>query len=53
MAYDENLAERVRGILKRCKGVSEKKMFGGLTFNIPGQRQYVLRGRKTTPDGAY
>lgn len=36
MAYDERLAERVRGILKRRRGISEKKMFGGLAFLVNG-----------------
>ena len=36
MAYDEALAERVRGVLKRRRGVSEKKMFGGLCFLVNG-----------------
>lgn len=32
MAYDESLADRVRKILGRRRGVTEKKMFGGLAF---------------------
>ncbi|MEM8606568.1 MAG: TfoX/Sxy family protein [Myxococcota bacterium] len=36
MAYDEQLAERVRGVLKRRRGVTEKKMFGGLAFLVNG-----------------
>lgn len=32
MAYDEKLAEKVRRILKGKRGISEKKMFGGLCF---------------------
>ena len=32
MAYDEGLAERVRKALARRRGVSERKMFGGLAF---------------------
>ncbi len=34
MAYDEKLAERIRVLLKGRRGVSEKKMFGGLTFLV-------------------
>ena len=34
MAYDENLARRIREVLKRRRGVSEKKMFGGLAFMV-------------------
>ncbi len=36
MAYDEKLAERIRAVLKRRRGVSEKKMFGGLCFLVNG-----------------
>jgi len=36
MAYDEVLAGRVRKILARSKGVSERKMFGGLSFMLSG-----------------
>src|SRR5216117_1025075 len=32
MAFDENLAARIRAALGRKKGVEEKKMFGGLGF---------------------
>ncbi|MBS4028683.1 MAG: TfoX/Sxy family protein [Ignavibacteriales bacterium] len=34
MAYDEQLAERVRSILSPQKNVEEKKMMGGLTFMV-------------------
>jgi TfoX/Sxy family transcriptional regulator of competence genes len=36
MAYDEGLAERVRGILTDEAGVAEKRMFGGLAFLLRG-----------------
>lgn len=36
MSYDENLAERIRKILSRRRGVAEKKMFGGLAFMLEG-----------------
>jgi TfoX/Sxy family transcriptional regulator of competence genes len=32
MAYDERLAERVRKALARRRNISEKQMFGGLSF---------------------
>ncbi|PQO47548.1 TfoX/Sxy family protein [Blastopirellula marina] len=32
MPYDEQLAARVRGLLQRKRGVTEKRMFGGLAF---------------------
>lgn len=36
MTYDEGLAERVREAMEHLRGVSEKKMFGGLAFMIGG-----------------
>jgi TfoX/Sxy family transcriptional regulator of competence genes len=36
VAYDEQLAERLRDMLAGEPGVSEKKMFGGLAFLING-----------------
>ncbi|UUO06794.1 TfoX/Sxy family protein [Blastopirellula sp. J2-11] len=36
MPYDEQLAARVRGLLQRKRGVTEKKMFGGLAFLLNG-----------------
>jgi TfoX/Sxy family transcriptional regulator of competence genes len=36
MAYDEGLAERIRGLLDDHGGVSERQMFGGLAFLIRG-----------------
>ncbi len=36
MAYDEQLAERVRGALGEFAGLSERKMFGGLAFLVGG-----------------
>lgn len=36
MAYDETLAARVREILRDSKGLTEKKMFGGICFLING-----------------
>jgi len=36
MAYDEQLAERVRGRLTTFPGVAERKMFGGLAFLLQG-----------------
>lgn len=35
-AADEKLIARIRPILKRRKGYSEKKMFGGICFMING-----------------
>ena len=36
MAFDENLADRIRVALARKKGVEERKMFGGLCFLLHG-----------------
>ncbi len=36
MAFDERLAERIRGTLGRRKGLAEKKMFGGVAFLLNG-----------------
>ena len=36
MAYDEALADRVRVILGERRGVSERRMFGGLCFLLNG-----------------
>ena len=37
MAFDPELADRVRGVLAGVDGVTEKKMFGGLTFLLGGK----------------
>jgi TfoX/Sxy family transcriptional regulator of competence genes len=36
MAFDEGLAKRVRKVLRDRKGISERKMFGGLAFMSRG-----------------
>lgn len=36
MAYDEKLAERARRELSENRGITEKKMFGGIAFMIRG-----------------
>ncbi|WP_067841138.1 TfoX/Sxy family protein [Nocardia lijiangensis] len=36
MAYDEELAERIRDLIEPGPDVTEKKMFGGLAFLIGG-----------------
>lgn len=36
MAYDEALAERIRGILAKRDDVTETKMFGGIAFMVRG-----------------
>lgn len=36
MAYDEGLAERIRGMMASHADVTEKRMFGGLSFMLQG-----------------
>jgi TfoX/Sxy family transcriptional regulator of competence genes len=36
MAYDEQLATRIRSLLADRTDVTERKMFGGLTFMVAG-----------------
>ncbi|MGR3463926.1 TfoX/Sxy family protein [Limimaricola sp.] len=36
MAYDEGLAELIRGDLGERSGISERRMFGGLAFMLYG-----------------
>jgi TfoX/Sxy family transcriptional regulator of competence genes len=36
MAYDEDLANRIRELIAAEPGLTEKKMFGGLAFLIDG-----------------
>jgi TfoX/Sxy family transcriptional regulator of competence genes len=44
MAYDENLAERIRRQLAARDDVTEKKMFGGLAFLIGGNMAVAASG---------
>jgi TfoX/Sxy family transcriptional regulator of competence genes len=36
MPYDEPLAERIQALLGKRRGVTEKRMFGGLAFMLDG-----------------
>jgi TfoX/Sxy family transcriptional regulator of competence genes len=45
MAYDEDLANRIRELVADEKGVTEKKMFGGLAFLINGNMSVSASGR--------
>jgi hypothetical protein len=45
MAYDEDLANRIRELILLEPGVSEKKMFGGLAFMIDGNLAVSASGR--------
>jgi TfoX/Sxy family transcriptional regulator of competence genes len=44
MAYDEELAERLREVLDDEPGVSEKRMFGGLAFLVNGNMAVSASG---------
>ena len=45
MAYDEELADRVRALLAGRSGVREQKMFGGLAFMLNGNMACgILKG---------
>jgi hypothetical protein len=45
MAYDENLADRIRALLATDHDVVEKKMFGGLAFLIGGNMSVSASGQ--------
>jgi hypothetical protein len=45
MAYDEELAARIRDLLADEAGVAEKKMFGGLAFLINGNLAVAASGQ--------
>ncbi len=45
MAYDADTAERLRALLQREPGVSEKAMFGGLAFMIGGHLAVSASGQ--------
>jgi hypothetical protein len=45
MAYDEQLAARIRDLLIDEPGVSEMKMFGGLAFLIGGNMAIAASGQ--------
>lgn len=45
MAYDEELAERIRAELSVERGVTEQKMFGGLAFLIGGNMAVAASGQ--------
>jgi TfoX/Sxy family transcriptional regulator of competence genes len=45
VAYDEDLANRVRELLTGEAGVTEKKMFGGLAFLIGGNMSVAASGQ--------
>jgi TfoX/Sxy family transcriptional regulator of competence genes len=42
MAYDEDLANRIRELLGSEKGIEEKHMFGGLAFLVNGNMSVAV-----------
>ena len=45
MAYDEDLANRIRELVGPERGVEEKRMFGGLAFLINGNMSVAVSGQ--------
>jgi TfoX/Sxy family transcriptional regulator of competence genes len=45
MAYDENLANRIRELIGSEAALAEKKMFGGLAFLINGNMSVAASGQ--------
>ncbi len=44
MAYDEDLADRIRSVIQDQDGVTEKQMFGGLAFLVNGHMAVSASG---------
>jgi len=45
MAYDEDLANRIRELVSAQEGVSEQRMFGGLAFLVNGNMAVSASGQ--------
>ncbi|GGK01732.1 hypothetical protein GCM10010123_34530 [Pilimelia anulata] len=45
MAHDEDLADRIREIVRDQPGLTEKRMFGGLAFLVDGNMAVAASGR--------
>jgi TfoX/Sxy family transcriptional regulator of competence genes len=45
MAYDEDLADRIRELVSTEPGLIEKKMFGGLAFLVGGNMAVAASGQ--------
>lgn len=57
MAYDEELANRIRELVAAESGLTEQRMFGGLSFLINGNMSVAASGKggllvRVNPDGA-
>jgi len=45
VAYDEDLANRIRELLGSERGIEEKRMFGGLAFLVNGNMSVAASGQ--------
>lgn len=45
MAYDEELADRVRSVISAEPGLTESRMFGGLAFLLGGHMAVAVSGQ--------
>jgi hypothetical protein len=45
VAYDEDLADRIRALLRPEAGIAEKAMFGGLGFLVHGNMAVAASGQ--------
>jgi TfoX/Sxy family transcriptional regulator of competence genes len=45
MAYDEELADRIRAVVQDEPALSERKMFGGLAFLVGGNMAVAASGQ--------
>jgi hypothetical protein len=45
VAYDQELATRIRGLVREEAGLTEKRMFGGLAFMINGNMSVSASGQ--------
>jgi TfoX/Sxy family transcriptional regulator of competence genes len=45
MAYDEELADRIRALVAGADGLTEQKMFGGLAFLVNGNMAVAASGQ--------
>jgi TfoX/Sxy family transcriptional regulator of competence genes len=45
VAYDEDLAQRIRELVATQRGLTEKKMFGGLAFLVGGNMAIAASGQ--------
>uniref|UniRef100_A0A5Q5BKU7 TfoX N-terminal domain-containing protein n=1 Tax=Mycobacterium sp. (strain MCS) TaxID=164756 RepID=A0A5Q5BKU7_MYCSS len=46
VAYDADLADRIREIVSAERGVTEKRMFGGLAFLLDGNMAVAASGHR-------